>query len=165
MKRVPRPESQPPITSDTPLPERILADPRLLELLALAGVAAFARRFGLSESSLRREMRANGHSLRGLVAAWRRRTVITLLPTAPSLDLLAQRLGFSGAVSLSRWVKTQFGVTPRRLRRRLRESRATADLLSGESGRVDSLDGLTENAKSGRNGKVQAAGNDETLDA
>lgn len=164
MKRVQHPQPQVPIGPATPLPERILADSRLQELLALTGVGAFARRFGLSESSLRREMRAHGQSLKGLVTAWRCRRVVALLPMATSLHLLAHQLGFSGAVSLSRWVKTQFGVTPGRLRRRLRESKAIADLQRDGSGGTNLLSRMTEIDNFERKGEMRGAGSDENLD-
>lgn len=163
MKKAALREVRPPVEREDPLPDRLLSDPRLLELLALTGVSAFSRRFGLSESSLRRQMRARGLNIRDLVTAWRCRTITSLLSTASSLSALGHQLGFSGAVSLSRWVKAHFGVTPGMLRRKLRESRAIADLLSGDSGRERRRDGLIENVKSDRNGKVQGTGSDETL--
>lgn len=125
-----------------------------LSLLARLGVKAFARHLGMSESTLRRELRAQGERVRALVNEWRRRTARSSLEDNVPLGALARNLGFSGVSALSGWVSTSFGLSPVALRRSLHE--ATIVEAFRHSGQLQRLSQppLTENVEPDRKCKL-----------
>jgi AraC-like DNA-binding protein len=93
----------------------------LTDCLLLEGSKALAKRRGVSLRTLRRQFAARGTTLADIVLSRRAALTMNLLQGDEiSLRRVGQLLGFSCATSFSRFVKREFGQSPRDLRGDLR---------------------------------------------
>jgi AraC family transcriptional regulator len=92
-----------------------------VSFLLREGSKALARRQGVSLRTLRREFAARGTTLAYFVSSRRAALTMNLLQDNEiSLRRAGEILGFSNQSSFARFVKREFGQSPRDLRRDLR---------------------------------------------
>jgi len=89
-------------------------------LLLTEGSRVLARRAEVSVRTLRRQFAARGATLADFVLSRRAALTMNLLQGEEiSMETAAQQLGFSNRSSFGRFVKREFGQSPRRLQREL----------------------------------------------
>lgn len=107
--------------ADTRLPQRVLDLARYEIEVAGEGVAAVARRLGLSSRTLQRKLRQQGVCLSELLDRARRQAACAALADpATAVKDLSDRLGFSDPSAFHRAFKRWTGTTPHRYRESLR---------------------------------------------
>ena len=86
------------------------------ERLLAMGARAVAAAEGLGTRTLLRRLAASGTNARSLVQRVRRERALRLLATSMPYAEVARAIGLSGSISLSRFVRREFGTTPGRMR-------------------------------------------------
>ena len=104
------------------LPAGGLLDEESGLLLVAAGVEAAAEQKGCSERTVRRRLEANEQTARELVSRIRLRMSETALGNQGPVSLLAKWLGFASPDGYRRFIRREFGVSVKELRRRVRQS-------------------------------------------
>ena len=91
------------------------------------GMRLTAGKLGLSERTFRRRFERQGLRLSDLLGEWRRETAVRLLASDLPVRTVAHRLGFSSSQTLARFLRREFGMTARGIRRRASGSEPGAE--------------------------------------
>jgi AraC-like DNA-binding protein len=81
--------------------------------LLAGGSKELASRSGVSVRTLRRHFNRDGLTLRGVVCAKRAAVILNLMQAGMPLAGIARRVGLSGSPALARFVRREFGTTPK----------------------------------------------------
>jgi AraC-like DNA-binding protein len=104
----------------------LLRNEKFLLLISTRGLSGAARTIGTSERTIQRAAAYLGTNIRALVAESHRKAAEDLFREGRAVSAVAESLGYTRAISFSRFISREFGMTPSMLRRHLIQDRLDA---------------------------------------